>query len=228
VQESDCQGTKDVSRLAGFADSDSRGAAKKRQVLTNLYGFSDSEQWEQVWHIGGTDGLVELYMRSLLDAMHGERGSAYVCTHAIKSIDGLLKYYLVFATRHPKGAILMSDIIYGRERSYERDVKEYEEECLAKQAARQLTMLDVLSPPPTEEDIFAGLVDRLKADIWQEFEGKTASRMDICKAMLPKWFGRVTGSHYTRAFRQLEEDGRITRRSGARSNSYTKFAFRSG
>jgi len=88
-------------------------------------------------------------------------------------------------------------------------------------------VFDVLSSPPTEEDILAGLVDRLKADIWQEFEGKTASRMDIRKAMLPKWFGRVTGSHYTRAVKELEEEGRITHRSGARSNSYTKFAFRS-
>jgi len=217
----------DISRLAGFADSDSRSAPKKRQVLTNLYGFSDSSQWKQVWHTGGTDSLVELYMRRLLDAVGHERGGSYVCTYAIKSIEGRLKYYLIFRTRHPKGAILMSNTIYGRERCYERDVTEYEEQCIARQPARQLTMFEVLAPSPTEEEIFASVVSRLKEDIWREFEGKRASGMDIHKAMLPKWFGRVSSPHFTRAFEQLEEEKQITHRSGPRSNPYTKFVFRS-
>ena len=37
--------------------------------------------------------------------------------------------HLIFTTRHAKGAVLMSNIIYGREKCYERDVKEYEKEC---------------------------------------------------------------------------------------------------
>jgi three-Cys-motif partner protein len=215
----------DISRLAGFADSETRGAAKKRQVLTNLYGFADSEQWRQVWYKEGTDGLIELYLDRLLTTMHRKRGRSYVCTYAIKTIEGQLKYYLIFATRHPKGAILMSDTIYGRERCYERDVREYEEERLAQQAVHQLTMFQVLTPPPTEEELFAGVVRRLKEDIQQAFEGKTASRIDIHAAMLPKWFGKIRGAHLTRAFKELEEERGIIDRSGARSKSYTKFTF---
>lgn len=105
----------DISRLAGFACSDGSGAAKKRQVLTNLYGFSDSEQWEKVWDTEGTDGLVKLYAKGLLNAMLRERDKSFVRPYAIKSIEGKVKYYLIFITRHAKGAVLMSNIIYGRE-----------------------------------------------------------------------------------------------------------------
>jgi three-Cys-motif partner protein len=216
----------DISRLAGFAGSDSPGAAKKRQVVTSLYGFADSEQWEKVWYTKGPDGLVELYKRGLLGAMVGARGRSYVCSYAIKSIEGTVKYYLIFTTRHPKGAVLMSDIIYGREKRYERDVKEYEKECLESQPVRQLTMFDALNPPPTDDDIFSAQVVRLKEDIGQEFEGKQASRLRIHEAMLNQWFGKVSGSHFTRAFRELEEDeGKIANRSGPRSADDTEFTF---
>jgi three-Cys-motif partner protein len=215
----------DISRLAGFADSGDRGAVKKCQVLTNLYGFPDSEQWEQVWHAEGTDGLVKLYTKRLSSIVRREHGRSYVCMYAIKTIEGRLKYYLIFVTRHPKGAILMSNIIYARERCYERDVKEYKEECLALQPARQLTMFEALAPPPTEDEIFASLASRLKEDVRQVFEGKTASRTDIHEAMLPTWFGRVSDRHFTQVLKELEEDGKILYRSGTRSKPQTKFTF---
>ena len=121
---------KDISRLAGFACSDSSGAVKKCQILTDLYGFPDSERWVEVWRDKGIQGLVDLYIKRLLDATLQDGGKSYVCSYAIRSIEGQLKYHLIFTTRHPKGAILMSDIIHGREKCYERDVKDYERECL--------------------------------------------------------------------------------------------------
>lgn len=114
----------------------------------------------------------------------------------------------------------------GREKCYERDVKEYEKECLERQPVRQLTMLEVLDPSPTEDDIFATLMGKLKEDIWQEFDGKQVSRLRIHEAMLRKWFGKVSGSHFTQAFKELEDEGKITHRSGTRSDDYTKFTFK--
>jgi len=216
----------DISRLAGFAHSDGSGAAKKRQVLTNLYGFSGSEQWEKVWDTEGTDGLVKLYAKRLLNAMLRERSKSFVCSYAIKSIEGKVKYYLIFTTRHAKGAVLMSNIIYGREKCYKRDVKEYEKECLERQPVRQLTMLEVLDPSPTEDGIFATLVGKLKEDIWQEFDGKQVSRLRIHEAMLRKWFGKVSSPHFTQALKELEDEEKITHRSGPRSDDYTEFTFK--
>jgi three-Cys-motif partner protein len=217
---------KDIGRLAGFADSETRGAARKRRVLTDLFGFGDSGRWEQVWHSDGTDGLVKLYLDRLWHAMSGKRGGPYVCAYPIKTIEGRLKYHLVFATRHPKGAVLMSDTIYGRERSYERDVKEYEKERQEQQPVRQLSMLQVLDPPPSEEELFARVVRGLKKHVWDEFRGEKATRIDVHKAMLPVWFGRMKGSHLTWAFRELEKEDKIIHCSGARSNDSTEFTFR--
>lgn len=217
----------DISRLAGFSDSEAPGAEKKRQVLTDLYGFSDSDIWIQVWEQDGTDGLIKLYLDRIQNAMCRKNNQSYVYTYSIKTIEGRLKYYLIFATRHPKGAILMSNIIYGREKDYERDVKEYEQERLSRQSAIQLSMLDELIPPPTEKEIFDSSVEKLKEDIWKKFEGKTASRIDVHNAMLSKWFGRIKGPHLTRAFKELERENKIVDRSGARSNDYAKFTFRS-
>ena len=215
----------DLSRLAGFASSQSHSAAKKRQVLTDLYGFSDSHEWEEVWNERGMVGLVDVYKRRLLTSM--SRGRCSVCSYGIKSIEGELKYYLLFATAHPKGAILMSNIVHGCEKCYERDVQEYEREWQEKQSARQLSMLDFLYPTPTEEELTNSLIIKLKDHIIQQFAGKTVSRRNLHMHILPTWFGRITTSHLTRVLEELEKEGKIASRIGNRSNDYTKFVFTS-
>ena len=108
-----------------------------------------------------------------------------------------------------------------REETYERDVKEY------KASQPQQLELDLFATPePTEAEIFQAQVDDLKNDIWQKYQGKTASRMEIVLAMLPKWFGRRKGKHYTEAFKQMQADGRIVSVSGALSADDTKITFR--
>ena len=209
-----------IQRLAGFSGSTYSAAQGKRQCLNEYFGFSDSSQWEQVWHSAGIEGLLRLYMRRLAEGMNlGDSSASYVCSYPIRSIEGDVKYRLMFATRHPKGAILMSNTVYGREETYEREVEDYK----ASQP-RQLSMFDIFKP--TEEEIFADKVSKLKEGIWQKFQGKTASRLDVHQSMLGKWFGRVKGSHFTRAFKEMDEDGRIVDLSGPPSNDYTQIVFR--
>lgn len=216
---------KDISRLAGFVDSNSRDSAKKCKILTDLYGFTDSSQWEQIWHTEGSEGMLRMYKDRLLKAMSVPGRGAYICTYAIRSIDGTIKYHLLFATRHPKGAILMSDVIYGREKCYERDVESYKQECLENQPFRQASLFDSADFVPSEEEILTKLVSDLKEDIWQIFAGKTATRETIHLKMLrQRWFGRIGKREMTRALKELEEnDGRIVDRSGTRSDPHTKF-----
>ena len=87
-------------------------------------------------------------------------------------------------------------------------------------------MFEALDPAPTEDEVFTMLVNKLKQDIWQEFQGWKASRIQIHETMLCKWFGRVSGTHFTRAFKELEDEGKIIHRSGARSKPYTQFTFK--
>jgi len=212
----------DIGRLAGFLDSESQEAAGKCQLLTDLYGFSDSGQWEQAWPSRRVEGLVDLYIERLGQGMLLGGKRSYRCSYPIRTIDGELKYHLVFATRHPKGAVLMNDTIYNREETYELEVREYQNG----QSLRQLSMLDIIEPMPTEEEITKAKVDELKADIWRKFQGKTARRLDIRTAMLEKWFGRVKGPHFTRAFKEMKQEGKITKHSGPVFDPNTYITFK--
>jgi len=82
-----------------------------------------------------------------------------------------------------------------------------------------------MNPPPTEKEIFSNLVNSLKEEIYERFAGKTCSRIGIHEAMLPKWFGIVSGSHLTQAFKGLEKEGRIAQRFGQLSEPYTTLVF---
>ena len=218
---------KDLSCLAGFSTSQSRDAARKKQVLTDLYGFHDSSQWEESWNESGMDGLVDLYARRLLEAMPKKDSLPCVCSYGIKTIDGTLKYYLLFATRHPKGALLMSDTVYHREKCYDREVNEYQKRKQEQQLERQLSMMDNLCPPPTEDEIFTALITTLKIDIYQVFQGKKASRIEIHTQMLPQWFGKISKSHVNQALKELEAEKKIIDRSGTRSDDKSLFTFES-
>jgi len=111
----------DLQRLAGFWNSADPGAAAKCQLLTDYFGFSSRDEWLKVWLSDGVEGLINLYMTRLRQLFK----FAYRC--AIRSINGSLKYYLLFATHHAKGAVLMNDTVYLRESDYQRDVQEFKE-----------------------------------------------------------------------------------------------------
>lgn len=219
---------KDLSRLAGFSGSTSPGAKRKRRILTELYGFKSSLDWEEVWHTESMDGLVALYVKRLLRSLTDCRGRAFVSNYPIRTIDGILKYYLLFGTCHPKGATLMSRNIYAREKSYERDVHEYKEQIKMSDPHRQFDMFDVIDPDPTEEELDAHIALQLASSIWEECVGLSIKRDEVEEKMLPYWFGKASGSHYTKALKKLEGDGRIAAKSGATSNPRTRFYFRSG
>lgn len=210
----------DLQRLAGNIDSDSPSAAGKQRLVTQLYGFTDSQQWEDVWRQQGADGLFELYLNRLKqEATYGQK-SAYVYRYPIRTIDGFVKYYLVFVTKHPKGAVLMNDIVYGAEANYERDVAEYN--------ADQPIQLELWeTPKPSKEEIFQNKVDQLKHDLAESFRGKSPTLLELRHAMLDKWFGEIKGPHFTRALKQMKRDGQIISRSGRWSDHMTMFAFES-
>jgi len=216
----------DISRLAGFSGSKAKEAVSKRDLLTKLYGFKSSHEWEKVWHSEGTEGLVKLYKRRILETITGIRDHAYVCTYPIKTIQGKLKYFLLFSTCHPKGAILMSRIVYSREKSYDRDVKEYEKWIKESDPNRQTDLFNDLYKRPTEEEIEELIVTQLSSAIWIQCKGKNLSRNEIEMALLSDWFGKASGSHYTQALKKLENEEQIIRKTGSISSDNTKFRFK--
>ncbi len=212
-----------MNRLTGFTTS--KDAQGKRQLVTDIYGLSDPSLWEQAWAAGKGEAL-RLYMKRVGEAMCRPGGSAYVCCYSIRAVTGQFKYYLVFATRHIKGLTLMSDVVYGCESNFQRDVEEYQAELERWKSAGQLSMFDILDPSPTKEEIFTVVVNQLKETIWKQFAGKQAQRGHIRASMiLNGWFGKARKAHYTRAFKELGREGRITDHIGNYSEEEAIFTF---
>src|SRR5205085_10954648 len=139
----------DLQRLAGSLDSNEIGAKAKAQLVTDLFGDTDNSNWTAEYRARGAEGLVQLYMQRMAKgiAIPSQTGG-YVCRYGIRSLLGDLKYHLVFATRHAKGAVVMSDTVFNREDDYEQDVRDYK----ASQD-HQLSLFG--STEPTKEQIFA-------------------------------------------------------------------------
>jgi three-Cys-motif partner protein len=203
----------DLQRLAGFWNSADPGAPAKCQLLTDLFGFSKQDQWLKVWLSGQAEGLVTLYM---------ERLRAYfphVYRYPIRAIDGDLKYYLIFATRHPKGAVLMNDVVYLQEEQYRRDAQQYQEN-----QGRQMGFFGAIDPTPEQVD--ADRISRLKAVLQKRFVGQSIKRQDIRATILDEHFGRFNKPHFTRAITELRSEGSITALSGNPSEDSTVVTFR--
>lgn len=113
----------------------------------------------------------------------------------------------------------MNDTVCNREETYEREVEEYKDS-----RPHQLSMFD--PPKPTVEEIFTAKVTQLKEDIWQKFRGKTASRLTIRQSVLEQWFGKSKGPHFTRAFQEMRDEGRITKTVGQLSDDDTLITFK--
>ena len=204
----------DIERLAGFFDSGGQGAASKLDLLRELYGLPNLNLLEQVWKAEKGDGLAKLYMKRIDQEMTLSNKLVYVHKYPIRAIEGSTKYYLVFATRHPKGAILMNDTIYNREENYDRDREAYEFK-----KKPQISLFDLRDLLPPKED-------ELKEDIWQSFKGKSVSRFIIREAMLQKWFGRVKGTHFTNVLNDMKDEGLIINLSGPPSQDDTLIVFK--
>ncbi len=157
-------------------------------------------------------------MERLVAIYRKTKGAGFVGAYAIRSLEGRVKYHLVFATKHQRGIILTSEIICTTEESYQVEVQEYQDSFTHQ--------LDLFSPQPTEEQIFSDKVERLKEDIWASAKGKVLSRDKVYMSILSKWFGRIKGKHMNTALRFLKEDGRVYKIDGTVSDARSRFYFR--
>jgi len=212
-----------IARLAGSASSSARQAAAKVHRLTEIYGVDGPEEWIREWRRGQTAheralNMLRLYLRRLRSSINMGAGS-FAAGYSIRDVEGRHKYYIAFASRHQKAAVLMSNTIHEVEATYEQEVQEYR-----KQKTLQPTLPGMV---PSEEEIFREKVRRVKEDLAQRFAGQTISRLWLHARILDKWFGRIKRTHLTRALEELEGEGLVSR-DGPRSNDSTLFSFKRG
>jgi three-Cys-motif partner protein len=215
----------DVRRLDGNYEVNE----KKFDILPTVFGIQDEDHLHSLLASGDTSGdriqtCMELYRDQLEREFKIAKRAGYADAYAIKSLAGQDKYYLIFATAHEKGIVLASNIVYGVEEDYQRELLEYRElHALEDVQAEQLYLI----PPeePTEEEIFQEKVTHLKADIWMKCKGRKLSRINIHVSILKTWFGRIKASHMTAALKALQNEGYILEINGNISSDRTLFRF---
>ncbi len=214
--------TQTASRLYGFFDSLIPNAEQYLETLSNVFGIEDKTYlYSRLAGKTAEDrfqNALHLYMERLVNEFKKARGSGYADVYPIKTLSGKIKYYLVFATAHPKGITLASEVVYKVEETYQREVQEFKE--------MQPRQLSLFSSEPTQEEIFKEKVDRLKKDIWKACKGRTLSRTDIYISIIQEWFGKVSGKHMNEALKDLKNSGHILKIDGAISQGGTNFTFR--
>jgi three-Cys-motif partner protein len=190
----------------GYLRSTEKQAAKFVARLDALFG---TEEWRPTWD----DTLVQeermlkltdFYMHRLAKAFAAASAQGITARYAVKTIDGDLKYFLLYGTRHPRGGRAMSEAVF-------RVTMEYEDaRAAAVRAAMDASPQRFLfgpEAPPTDEDIDAEIVRRLRSDILALAASRKRFKLpDAEEALLPTWFGRAVEKHYRRACAQLVEE----------------------
>ena len=216
----------DVRRLNGNYEVNE----KKFDILPTVFGIQNEEYLHSLLASGDTPeerikACMELYRDQLEQEFRKAKGTGYADAYAIKSLTGLDKYYLIFATSHEKGIVLASNTVYTVEDDYQQELQEYREtQKLKGGQPEQISMF----PPvePTREEIFRDKVTHLKVDILRQCKGQALSRMNIHASILKKWFGRIKGRHMTEALKTLKDEGYILEMSGNISDDKTRFKFK--
>jgi len=214
-----------LRRRFGHYQANQAGSEKQFDILCRVYGISDRDYLHQLLN-GATPEIskklaIDLYLTKLRDEFKRAKREGYADAYRIESLDGEEKYYLIYACRHRKGIILASNIVYGIEEVYQKDVEQYK-------ATQSMQSSFFGELEPSEDEVMRQKVDKLKSDIGQACKGKQLTRQEIHALLLTTWFGQIKNSHVTHALKQMSDpkDGRITRSSGAISKDDTTFIFR--
>jgi three-Cys-motif partner protein len=208
-----------VFRLDGFYDATDKAGQTKYRTLQGVYGIEDKDRLHEYLSGSTTDERVKkargLYEKKLVDAFANNMGKGYGADYSIYTQDGQYKYDMIFATSSAKGAALASDVIYKVEEGFQHAVAEYKANKRDTLPYQQL-LFSTEPPEPTEKEIDDEIVARLKPDILRYCKGKTLSRLSVRAETLVwrRWFGKAAAPHYTKALKQIEQEGGIASVSG--------------
>lgn len=194
---------KAILRLCGFYDSNSNSASGKVNILQSMFGIEDTNYLRARLKCGATpedrlENAINLYIERLEQTLAISGKDGYAAAYPIISIDGIKKYHLIFACKHPKAVTLASDIVNSIEESFEREKAEYQEV--------QSGQLNLFPRDITAQQIFNAKVDELKSMIMEIPKNSPISRQKIHCHILnqnKKLFGKFRGTHLTNAINEL-------------------------
>jgi three-Cys-motif partner protein len=203
--------TEAVRRLAGSFEKDAvRGGANAQ----NLDRWFRGNQWRTILqqHPVGPrrdEELLKFYKQQLVSISGGRL--AFAKDYPIRSIDGQVKYHLVFASGNPLGIKLMSDILYKAETQFLAD-----QEAHQQQTANPIVQLWLFDEPKSDPAVrqaqhiasIQAAILRVGQDIKQDWEFDELR----CELIINyDWFARISEKEFRTACKALHAQSRVKR-----------------
>lgn len=209
----------EIYRKAGWLHSPEPNAPAFVRSLNELFG---TDGWQPISLSCGSqttcqEELTLLYMTRAATLFRGF-GAAY----PVRTVEGQLKYYLVYLTQHQRGCRAMTDVLYRVEHEYQ--------EWSAQERERfdfTYSMDDFLASPPQLQERQAQLVGDLANDIYQLGAGRGTMTFGELQDYLcsGKWFGRALEKHFRAACKNLIHQGKIARDKDTAIEEATRLRF---
>lgn len=200
----------ELYQAAGWRDSVDRTEAPA--FVRTVTAFFGTDDWLRICDGATTkarciEQLTDLYM----DRLNGIIGGCVV-RYPVRTRKGQLKYYLLFATKHPRGVREFSDIIFEVEGQYQVDLLTYRPTAGDLEQHRLHDDAELL---PDQKQADADIVRDLVVAMPEALAGTSPTFGAVQTTMaLHGWFGRAKVKHYRAAVQRLISDGTI---SGARA-----------
>lgn len=209
--------TETVRRLAGSHEKDVVRGTTNAQ---NLDRWFRGDRWRMILQQCPAgpkrdEELLKYYKQQLISISGGRL--AFAKDYPIRSIDGQVKYHLVFASGDQLGIKLMSDILYKAEAQYLADQEAHKQQTASPYS--QLGMFDEPTPDPSVQQ--ARHIEKIQAAIlhagqhvkqdWEFYELH-------CELIINQdWFGRFSEKEFRAACKALHDQSRIKRLTGGKA-----------
>lgn len=186
--------TETVRRLVGAYEKDHLRRLAHEQ---NLDRWFRGEKWREIIQNNGAGPhrdaeLLQYYNRQLISISGGRL--KFAADYPIRTIDGQIKYHLVFTSGDPLGMKLMSDILYKAETQYVADQERYQQQRKDACPVVQHSLFEEPTPDPGEKqmkrlDMIKATILRIGNDVRQEWEF-----YDLCCEIVIHhgWFARLS------------------------------------
>lgn len=218
--------TETVRRLAGAYEKD---LPRRDAHARNLDKWFRGNDWRQItdqFPAGKARDLelLRYYLRQLVTISGGRL--RFAAAYPIRTIEGYVKYHLVFATGNRLGAKLMSDVLYKAESQYVEEQMTHERQKQDTLSGGQLSLFEEESPSST--DLYDQQIRNIQNTILEVGrDAKDEWNFDDLRLELiinRNWFARMSEKEFRAAIKALHAQGKIERLSQGRAwNKDTNF-----
>lgn len=211
-----------IDRDASWIRSNYPAARAFVQTVTQWMG---TDQWIPIILQGlPTDTryarLKDFYLERLKGLFDG-LGSSY----PVRTVEGHLKYYVLYVTTHPCGLREMSDVIYRVDHDYE---EAREQARRAREAeSDQGNFFEVVDATKPDTDSSVATIAQLAEAIYSVGVRQHSVTFESLQDLLvDQWFGQATEAHFRHACKLLIRNQKIDRQSETGIKDDTPLVFR--